>query len=99
LPGRCAGPVVLVPAVGHRRTPLRHGEGMHFTISCDTCSMRDSHACADCIVPMLCGESPDGAIVFDIEEMRTINVMAKVGLVPTLRHRADDPRSMRASGD
>jgi hypothetical protein len=59
---------------------------MHFTISCDTCTMRDSHACSDCIVPMLCGESPDGAIVFDIDEMRTINVMAKVGLVPTLRH-------------
>ena len=59
---------------------------MHFTISCDTCTMRDSDACSDCIVPMLCGESPDGAIVFDIDEMRTIKVMAKVGLVPTLRH-------------
>jgi hypothetical protein len=63
---------------------------MHFTISCDTCTMRDSHACSDCIVPMLCGESPDGAIVFDIDEMRTINVMAKVGLVPTLRHHVDE---------
>lgn len=63
---------------------------MHFTISCDTCTMRDSHACSDCIVPMLCGESPDGAIVFDIGEMRTINVMAKVGLVPTLRHHVDE---------
>jgi len=65
---------------------------MHFTISCDTCTMRDSHACSDCIVPMLCGESPDGAIVFDIDEMRTINVMAKVGLVPTLRHHVDEAR-------
>jgi hypothetical protein len=73
---------------------------MHFTISCDTCSMRDTDACTDCIVPMLCGESSDGAIVFDFEEMRTINVMAKVGLVPTLRHRADsDSRPVRASGD
>ena len=34
----------------------------------------------------------DGAIVFDIDEMRTINVMAKVGLVPTLRHHVDEAR-------
>ena len=73
---------------------------MHFTISCDSCTMRDTDACSDCIVPMLCGESPDGAIVFDIDELRTINVMAKVGLVPTLRHHADERSTdeQRAAG-
>lgn len=72
---------------------------MHFTISCDSCTMRDTNACSDCIVPMLCGESPDGAIVFDIDEMRTINVMAKVGLVPTLRHHADERSADERSTD
>jgi hypothetical protein len=53
-------------------------------ISCDTCVMRDTSACDDCIVPMLCGE-PE-AVIFDYEELRTLAVLAKGGLVPKLRH-------------
>lgn len=55
-------------------------------ISCDTCSARDTPACDDCIVPMLCGESRTDAVIFDYEELRTLSVLAKSGLVPRLRH-------------
>jgi len=54
-------------------------------ISCDTCLARDTAACDDCIVPMLCGEQQD-AVIFDYEELRTMAVLAKAGLVPRLRH-------------
>ena len=53
-------------------------------ISCDTCVVRDSPACHDCIVPMLCGE-PE-AVIFDYEELRTLAALAKAGLTPGLRH-------------
>lgn len=54
------------------------------TISCDTCIMRETSACDDCIVPMLCGE-PE-AVIFDYEELRTLAALAKAGLTPGLRH-------------
>lgn len=56
------------------------------TISCDTCIMRETSACDDCIVPMLCGEPQGDAVIFDYEELRTMAVLAKAGLVPRLRH-------------
>lgn len=55
-------------------------------ISCDTCVARDTSACNDCIVPMLCGEPQTDAVIFDYEELRTLAVLAKSGLVPRLRH-------------
>ena len=71
------------------RTPLGHGGNMQehppsIIISCDTCVMRDTTACDDCIVPMLCGE-PE-AVIFDYEELRTLAALAKAGLTPGLRH-------------
>lgn len=54
-------------------------------ISCDTCVAQDTAACDDCIVPMLCGE-PQDAVIFNYEELRTMAVLAKAGLVPRLRH-------------
>ena len=70
-------------------TPLGHGGNMQehspsIIISCDTCVMRDTTACDDCIVPMLCGE-PE-AVIFDYEELRTLAALAKAGLTPGLRH-------------
>ena len=56
------------------------------SISCDTCVARDTAACNDCIVPMLCGEPQQDAVIFDYEELRTLAVLAKSGLVPRLRH-------------
>lgn len=55
------------------------------TISCDTCVMRATSACDDCIIPMLCGE-PE-AVIFDYEELRTLAALANAGLTPRLRHR------------
>ena len=57
-------------------------------ISCDTCVMRDTDACTDCLVSVLCADPEDHAVVFDFEEQRAIKMLAQAGLVPTLRHRA-----------
>jgi hypothetical protein len=35
---------------------------------------------------MLCGEPQGDAVIFDYEELRTMAVLAKAGLVPRLRH-------------
>lgn len=57
-------------------------------ISCDTCVMRDTSACGDCMMSVLCHEPADGAVIFDLQELRDIRLLAQAGLVPTLRHRA-----------
>ena len=57
-------------------------------ISCDTCVMRDTSACDDCLVSVLCADPEDDAMVFDFAEQRAIKMLAQAGLVPTLRHRA-----------
>jgi hypothetical protein len=64
----------------HTTTPL--------VISCDTCIMRHSDACADCLVTALCGQGEDEAVVFDMEEQRALRLLSNAGLVPTIRHRA-----------
>lgn len=55
-------------------------------ITCDTCVMRNTDACSDCLVTALCGEPEPDAVIFDFEELRTLAVLAKAGLVPRLRH-------------
>ena len=57
-------------------------------ISCDTCVMRDTHACDDCMMTYLCDQPEDGAVVLDLQELREVKLLAQAGLVPTLRHRA-----------
>ena len=57
-------------------------------ISCDSCIMRDTEACNDCMMSVLCGVPDNGAVVLNLEELREIRLLAKAGLVPTLRHRA-----------
>ena len=59
-------------------------------ISCDTCVVRDTEACGDCMMSVLCpdtGAEP-GAVVISLQELRDIRLLADAGLVPTLRHRA-----------
>lgn len=56
-------------------------------ISCDTCCMRASSACADCVVTFLCEHRSDDAVVLDLAEQRAVRLLAEAGLVPTLRHR------------
>lgn len=61
-------------------------------ISCETCVMRATAACDDCLVTFLCDERgtrvDGGAVVFDLAEIRAVKMLADAGLVPTLRHRA-----------
>ena len=57
-------------------------------ISCDTCVMKDSDACGDCMMSVLCDMPASGAVILNLEELREIRLLAQAGLVPTLRHRA-----------
>jgi hypothetical protein len=56
-------------------------------ISCDTCVMRATAACADCMVSHLLSPAPIEDVVFDDEEVRVVRLLARAGMVPTLRHR------------
>lgn len=56
-------------------------------ISCDTCVMQDTDACGDCMMNVLC-DNDRGAVIFSLQELREVRMLAKAGLVPTLRHRA-----------
>ncbi|GBL20170.1 hypothetical protein EMGBS4_02300 [Acidimicrobiaceae bacterium] len=57
-------------------------------ISCETCVMRASVACDDCVVSFFCDESGSSAVVLNLEEQRNLRMLANAGMVPTLRHRA-----------
>jgi hypothetical protein len=57
-------------------------------ISCDTCVMRDTDACGDCMMSVLCEPADSGAVILSLDELREIRLLAQAGLVPTLRHRA-----------
>jgi len=56
-------------------------------VSCDSCVMRATAACDDCVVSFFCDDSGAQAVVLDLEEQRTLRMLANAGLVPTLRHR------------
>ncbi|MFM7124488.1 MAG: hypothetical protein ACKOXW_04315 [Actinomycetes bacterium] len=57
-------------------------------INCDTCVMRKTDACSDCLVTFMCGDSEESAVVFNLEEQRAVRLLANAGMVHTLRHRA-----------
>lgn len=89
---RSTGSGSRVPIIGV--TPSCEGDDMaHITISCDTCIMDGTAACADCVVTHLLAPAPHEhrlettAVVFDLDELRAMRVLAEAGLVPTLRHR------------
>lgn len=63
-------------------------QGDVLSISCDDCAMRASAACDDCVVSFFCEDLGARAVVLDLEEQRTLKMLANAGLVPTLRHRA-----------
>lgn len=58
------------------------------TIDCDTCAMRDSNVCGDCVVSFLIGRDPAEAVVLSLDEARAVKLLANAGMVPTIRHRA-----------
>lgn len=61
--------------------------------------MRETSACADCVVSFVVSRDPGEALVIDVEEARAVRMLATAGLVPGLRHRrrGPDPGSRRAS--
>jgi hypothetical protein len=50
--------------------------------------MRDTEACGDCMMSVLCEPADSGAVILSLDELREIRLLAQAGLVPTLRHRA-----------
>jgi hypothetical protein len=51
-------------------------------IDCDVCAMRDTDACADCVVTHLLAAGP---VELDDAETEALGNLAEVGLVPRLR--------------
>ena len=64
-------------------------------ISCDTCCMRATATCADCVVthvlsPAVEDTAAEESVAFDEEEMRVVRLLVRAGMVPTLRHSETD---------
>ena len=56
------------------------------TIDCDTCIMKDTDACDDCLVTYLCDRPAEQAVVVNLADFRAMKALANAGLVPDLRH-------------
>jgi hypothetical protein len=69
----------------HRRGEWHVG-ATGLTIDCDECELRATPACDDCVVSVICGRSPDEAVVIDVAEVRAVRLLGRAGLVPELRH-------------
>ena len=59
-------------------------------ISCDTCCMRATATCADCVVTHVLASATDETVVFDDEEVRVVRLLVRAGMMPTLRHSETD---------
>ena len=55
-------------------------------LDCDSCVMRDTDACDDCIVTYLL-DRPEGAVIIDVEAERALRTIADAGLAPGSRYR------------
>jgi hypothetical protein len=55
------------------------------TIECESCTVRDTGACDDCVVTFLLDREPEDAVVIDADEARAMRMLERAGLVPTLR--------------
>jgi hypothetical protein len=73
-------------------------------IDCSECIMADSPACDDCVVSLLSSHSfqtgPYTAslrvVQLDDSEANTLDLFARVGLVPRVRHQCDRSMQPRA---
>ena len=68
-----------------KRKDISKREGT-ITIDCDTCIMKDTSACEDCIVTYMCDRPVEHAVVVDLADFRAMKALAVAGLVPDLRH-------------
>ena len=59
-------------------------------ISCDTCCMRGTATCADCVVTHVLSPASVESVEFDDDEMRVVRLLVRAGMVPTLRHSETD---------
>jgi hypothetical protein len=59
----------------------------HFVISCESCAMDGTAACADCVVTHLLAPARREKVAFTPDELRAVELLSAAGLVPTLRHR------------
>ena len=55
-------------------------------VDCETCSERHTATCDDCVVTFLLGRRPGEAVVIDLDEHRSLRILADAGLAPPLRH-------------
>ncbi len=56
------------------------------TASCSDCSMANSEHCPDCLITFICGREPDDALVIEAAEERAVRMLARAGLIPSLKH-------------
>jgi hypothetical protein len=68
----------------HEHTSPR-GRRISVIIDCDACVMQDTHACNDCIVPVLLDLAPDPVVQLDDAERTAIDHLSDAGLVAPLR--------------
>jgi hypothetical protein len=61
-------------------------DGSWLDIDCDTCAMKGTGECKDCVVTYIL-DRPEGAVIFDAEEERAIRSMVRGGLLPIVRWR------------
>ena len=59
-------------------------------ISCDTCCMRATATCADCVVTHVLNPVAAESVSLDGDEIRVVRLLVKAGMMPTLRHSETD---------
>ena len=71
-------------------------------IDCDECVMQATSACEDCIVPVLLGRAPSGAVPgrveLDEDEQTALTNLADAGMVAPLRLVRRAPEGEAAAG-
>ncbi len=55
-------------------------------IDCDTCRLRHTDACRDCLVTFLVDRPPGGAVDIAPRDVAPLRALQDGGLVPELRH-------------
>ena len=84
--------------MGGRWRPTRNRQGKDIMepnttsliISCDTCCMRATATCADCVVTHVLSPATFESVALDDEEMRVVRLLVRAGMMPTLRHSETD---------
>lgn len=64
-------------------------------IDCDTCRMRNTSTCDECVVPLMLGITP---VEIDETERRALANLAEVGLCPPLRLVPVEPEPRHRAG-